>query len=403
MSGGEGAGASREHPLPESSSAQEDSHAARLERGPMWASTVPHTARRLSCGTNVRLSPMHLGLAVLLLATLPGSGCRCRGKDGAPDAAVAVADLPVQAVAPPPNPVPAGMLRDEQTSAQIVLFPALRPFPEDPLEAVAGIAAREWPALRLERPATLSRVAPAVVVGTFDSPGVPAVEVARAGRGLSAIDATHLERKARVAVLEFRLASAQVLQDLPRAQQLALSVAEALDASALMDGDTREYFSRASWKQTRVGGWSGTLPILPRQVSILQVPEGSGDRLRSVTLGMAKFGLPDVVVAHHAPGTDARGLASLINLVCATLVQHPALEREGLLDVDVGAIVEPELRGALQGFVRGGRGKATVALAIAAPRDGDPENRLIEIAFPGTDAGTAQQAQEALLSLLFGG
>jgi hypothetical protein len=271
------------------------------------------------------------------------------------------------------------------------------------VDVVAGVAARDWPALRLEKPETASQATPAVVVAPFDSPGLSAIEIDRGGRSLSAIDVVELRRKKRAAILELRFAADQALRDLPRAQQLALSVASELGATVVMDGDTREYFSLQAWKEHRVDAWSAGLPSIPRQISILQAPEEKSGLVRLVTHGMIKFGLPDVVVAHVKEGTDARGLGSLANLVCATLVERPALDRDGLLDVDVEAIHEPALQGALRSFIQGGRGKATVALGVTAAQPGDPENRLIEIAFPVPDGGSAQQAQEALLSELFGG
>jgi hypothetical protein len=271
------------------------------------------------------------------------------------------------------------------------------------VDAVAGVAAREWPALRLEKPETASQAVPAVVVAPFDAPGLPRAEITRGGHALSAIDEADLQRKSRAAILEFRFAGGQALRDLPRAQQLALSVAAELGATVVMDGDSREYFSLNAWKAERVESWSEGLPAIPRQIAILQAPEAKAGLFRSVSHGMIKFGLPDVAVSHVAEGTDARGLGSLTNLVCATLVQRPALEKEGLLDVDVEAIREPALRDALRAFVKGGKGKATVALSVTAAQPGDPENRLIEIAFPTPAGGSTQQAQEALLSELFGG
>lgn len=340
----------------------------------------------------------------LTAALLSSCTCQRGGPASPPDAGRSTA-AKVRSVAPPPNPVPAGTVLEELATSQIVLFPpSLKPLRPGLVDVVAGVAAREWPALRLEKPETASQAVPAVVVAPFDSPGVSKAEIARAGHALSALDEVDLQRKSRAAILEFRFAGPQALRDLPRAQQLALSVAGELGATVILDGDSREYFSLGAWKKERVDSWTSGLPAIPRQISILQSPEGNGGLLRSVTYGMIKFGLPDVVVAHVAEGTDARGLGSLTNLVCATLVERPALDKEGLLDVDVEAIHEPTLRDALRGFVvKGGRGKATVALSLSAAPPGGPENRLIEIAFPTPDGGSAQQAQEALLSELFGG
>jgi hypothetical protein len=350
----------------------------------------------------MRAAPL-LSLSLLgLAAALAGCPGRCGQKAGASEDAGAPLPDAGPPPAPPPSaePAPAGDLRDDVATYQLVIFPVAGKAPEDLVAFVRPRAARAFPALRLLRPGELLSALPAAVVGPFESPGVPEEVLKEAGKGLTAGERAALAKPRRAIVLELHVPGDQALPSLKAAQALALALAKELPGD-ILDVETGDYWSAEAWAEERAGGWSGDLPQAPVQLVIRQAPLEGGQSFRSVTAGMARFGLPDLVIRSHPGGTTARGLGSVINLTCQMLIERPSLAVEGQLVLDASALQEPRLRDALREFTReGGSGQAKVALLQAAPEPGDPDNRLMEIAFPGM--GSVEDRQVELLGRLFG-
>ncbi|CAN5859637.1 hypothetical protein BH11MYX4_BH11MYX4_67530 [soil metagenome] len=198
------------------------------------------------------------------------------------------------------------------------------------------------------------------------------------GRTLSEQEKQALQTTVGVTVLSFAGPAAGAAS----AYQLALRAGLVLESAApgiLFDDDTREAISRAAWT-ARLDDWSGDVVPVARHIVIDAYQDG--ELLRLVTLGMAKFALPDLSV-NQVPKHEADGMSALVNLACQTLLEHPQLTRPGELDVRVEAIANPIARQRLQQQMLGGSGSGVLHLAIATRHEGDAENRLIEVAFPG--------------------
>lgn len=338
-----------------------------------------------------------------IAAALAGCPGRCgRTADAPADAGTAAAAVPdAGSRSAAVEPAPAGDLRESVASYQLVIFPVAGKAPEDLVAFVRPRAARAFPALRLLRPGDVLSALPAAVVGPFDSPGVPEEVLKESGHELGAGEREALRRPGRAIVLELHIPGSQAVTSLKAVQALAHALAKDLPGDVL-DVEAGDYWSAEEWAAKRArGGWTGDLPQAPAQLVIRQTPlAGDPQHFRSTTAGMARFGLPDVVIQGHAGGTAARGLASLMNLTCQTLIEQPSLAVQGELQLDAAALKETRLRNALREFTRGGSGRATVTLLAAAPGAGDPDNRLLEIAFPGSGPLPGRHAE--LLGRLFG-
>src|SRR6185436_6357655 len=105
----------------------------------------------------------------------------------------------------------------------------------------------------------------------------------------------------------------------------------------------------------------------------------NGELQRAVTLGMAKFGLPDVVVESFTASLS-NSMASLVDLVCQTLLERGRLESPGRLTLDVDGLADTDLKKTLiQSMRPNAQRKAEIRVAVGKRAEGDPENRLIEI------------------------
>lgn len=223
--------------------------------------------------------------------------------------------------------------------------------------------------------------------------------LAHAGVGLTDRQVNALQESREVFVLNFSYRPSEGFAVVRDAQAVMLQLAQETGA-LIWDEETRQCFAPDAWKSKRVGGWDSGLPELPNHFTIHLYR--NGDFLRAITLGMEKFGLPDVMVNDLSAG-DSRPAGNLINLACQTMAEKGKLDGPGRLVVDVGSLKNGALRESLQKSFRDkATGKAELSLVNGEHEKGDSANRLYEIAFPREKGMTAQQAQDALLSSLFG-
>ncbi|MCC6998657.1 MAG: DUF2314 domain-containing protein [Deltaproteobacteria bacterium] len=213
-----------------------------------------------------------------------------------------------------------------------------------------------------------------------------------------AVDVGPDEGKAMLAgeaplVLSFAAPQAQARAVLRRAAQLMGCVADATGA-LLWDEATRQVFSRKAWQDERIAPWEGELPAVTHHTVIHFYQEGEANR--AVTLGMSKFGLPEIVV-NDLPMAGSRDIGMLINLVAQTMLERPTVARDGELPVDASKLkLPPALRGV------GKRAAQTLHVQVGEKLQGDADNRLLEPGFDAEVGATLHERQIALLEGLLG-
>lgn len=214
---------------------------------------------------------------------------------------------------------------------------------------------------------------------------------------LSASERRAMSQAKSVTVLSFMLPIADGFARYHDALKVLGDAAAKTDAF-LWDQSTRQALSRAAWS-ARLDDWSDGTPPLARHVTIHAYRKG--ELIRLVTLGMEKFGLPDVAL-NDVSDHDQESGASLIMLTCQTLAERGKLERDGVLDVSIDGLRSKTASQPLQdSLAKGATGKATLTLSMGTPDEGDADNRLVEIVFPGPKSGL-QIRRGQLLASLFG-
>ncbi len=267
----------------------------------------------------------------------------------------------------------------------------------DPKAALDRLLPR-YPSLRRAEKGRDGTVAPANLdLANYEPPSPETLRYT--GRGLSAAQVEALQHTRAVFGLDFSYRPAEGFDVLREAGALMLDLARE-NAGILWDEETRECFTPDAWEKARVAGWTAGVPHVPLHVTIHLYRNGT--LLRAITLGMAKLGLPDVVVNDLA-GSNSQPLGSLINLTCQTLAEKRSLDGPGRLAVDVAALSDAALRDSLtKSFQKGATGKGALTLAEGKREKGDADNRLLEIAFPRAAGVQLQEAQSALVASLFG-
>jgi uncharacterized protein YegJ (DUF2314 family) len=174
------------------------------------------------------------------------------------------------------------------------------------------------------------------------------------------------------------------------------ALASELDA-VVYDMETRDLWSARSWAEKRAGGFDGELPVAARHITIHSYAVDGG--IRSVTLGMAKLGLPDVAMIGYTHGRDTW---SLVNAVCQWMVENRAVATGGQIPLDLRKLRAATFRDPLLANLgRGATGAAEIRIGVAERQEGDAENRLMQLTFEGSPGAPAER-QMRVLTQIFG-
>ncbi len=183
-----------------------------------------------------------------------------------------------------------------------------------------------------------------------DAPPPPVEHLELFARGFSESDARDFAKVAAVRVMAFSLREPVGV----RAADLLIERVASNTGAYVYDTSTRELFTLAAWHANRVAAWNDKIPQAARQVAVHGYRDG--ERYRAVSLGMEKFGLPDVAVNEIA-GVDLPRIDVLMQLTLQALVEQGTAK---LVLKTKGANLE-------------------IPLAPSTPEDGDAENRLFAI------------------------
>lgn len=221
----------------------------------------------------------------------------------------------------------------------------------------------------------------------------------RFGRGLTREQSLALQGAKHALILNFT----HPLSLSAQAHRAALMVTEqvARDTNGLLwDEETREVFTADEWHKRRLDSWMGDTPNALSQ-TVIHAYRGD-KQVRAITLGMAKFGLPDIVVDDFSWSSN-RAMGHLINLLAQASVEGAVITSQGSYDLDLRAIKHSTVREShLPTLKENSVGIAKLSLVKGTPEGGDPQNRLIEIRFDRYPGPDHHARQDALLSALFG-
>lgn len=219
------------------------------------------------------------------------------------------------------------------------------------------------------------------------------------GVGLSREEGEALQDSPQAIRIWFTHSDEDALAGLKTANRLVAKLAAQADGWP-WDEQTRQVFSQEGWQIRRVNSWSGNFPDTRMEVTMHAYR--NGDSIRAITLGMEKFGLPDVLVDRMS-WAENQQMASLINAFCQLLIEGNTIVSPNRFDLDLSRIQNESVREQLLAeVIEDGTGKGVIALKIGPWDLGDPINRLIEI-YPDDYEGPDLFAQQnAMLSAIFG-
>lgn len=230
------------------------------------------------------------------------------------------------------------------------------------------------------------------VANVFPAPDLEFLQYT--GNGLSENQMHKLQSSHFVIVLDFVCEKDNFVATMTMANELVASL-PVTDNDIIWDAETRESFTRTYWNDHRLV--KNNSINISRHITIHFYPKG--DYCRAITLGMLKFGLPDIAIENLSCRSDG-SLASLINLTAQTLLEKQSIDEEGKLMLDIDAVENEELRKFfLASIEEGAEKKAEVDLIQAIWEEGDPENIIFEMTFSGDNP---QIEHNNLIGKLFG-
>lgn len=219
------------------------------------------------------------------------------------------------------------------------------------------------------------------------------------GHGLTSEQIEALQKATQVVVLDFAYAKEHAWDGMQAALEFADTLARETDG-LLWDEHTAEVFTPQAWEERRLADWSEGIPDVAFQTSVHSYSKGQ--YMRAITKGMIKFGLPDVVVDEFS-ASMSHDLEQIASLFAQALAEGGEIDRPGQFDLNVKAIKNVKLREAqLSSLGKNGTGVALLSLHHGKWEEGDPENRLVEIAFDRYEGSDVHARQQKMVSAMFG-
>lgn len=233
-----------------------------------------------------------------------------------------------------------------------------------------------------------------------DSYAPPSVEeLAYAGHGLSKEQGDALQKSKRAFVLDFAHPREDVWVALRNANVLMEQLAGET-GGMIWDEDTREVFTPAAWSESRLSNWTKDIPAIESQTTIHIYKKN--EFVRAITLGMNKAGLPDVVVEEFDWSSENQ-VGNLINIFNQAMAEGATVKVPGSFTIDLKNIKDANVREEqMKSLGPNATGVGYLQLKPGTPDEGDPKNRLIELAFDRYQGTDPHARRERMIGCFFG-
>jgi len=276
--------------------------------------------------------------------------------------------------------------------------------PNDPLTLLGQTLQKNFPTLKLAA-AIPGKPSEMVIVARIQKnvgkeyapPSLKSLEYS--GHGLSNDQEVQLQKSTQALILDFAHPSSEVWVALRTANQLVEQLARATNGFA-WDEETREVFTPDAWEERRLASWTTGIPTIEKQMTIHVYKKD--EFVRAITLGMKKAGLPDVVVEEFDWSSENQ-VGDLINIFCQAMAEGASLNVPGPFTIDLKKIKDVAVKGSeMKSLKKNATGVGYLQLKTAVADEGDPDNRLVELAFDRYSGRDSQAKRESLMGCFFG-
>lgn len=219
------------------------------------------------------------------------------------------------------------------------------------------------------------------------------------GRGLTRKQAEQIQLSDHVLILNIAYPSKNAWQYHFDTQRFLSQVAQHVNG-LMWDEETREIFTIPAWEKQRNYDISEGIPRIENHTIIHAYKDE--DDVRAVSLGMAKFGLPDVVVNNFSWSLN-RNMGHLINIALQSLAEGLSPNRDNILIVDIENIKNKKIKNRLIAtLLPNAKKTAHIPVRLVKPEEGDPNNRILELVFQDSNEKSRYERQAEMITALFG-
>jgi uncharacterized protein YegJ (DUF2314 family) len=261
-----------------------------------------------------------------------------------------------------------------------------------------------FPSLKVLRNSDESAAGPAVFMAMLDlnpAEGLapPSMEILKYfGRGVSREQAEAMQKSKVAAVVTFTYGPADAI-DTARLANEVMSELATRTAGLIWDDETRELFAPAALAEKRMPPPDHGFPDVRSHIVIHAYK--NGEYIRAITLGMRKFGLPDIVINEFSWSLNDQ-MGNTINLFAQSLLEG-ATPPMGRYDFDVSKLKHEAVRAVYEKhLLDNSHTVAQLTLANAKPDEGDPDNRLLELRFDRYTGKTVHEQHENFAGSFYG-
>jgi uncharacterized protein YegJ (DUF2314 family) len=301
------------------------------------------------------------------------------------------------------NAFPSGSLMEDTIRFQYAVYMPGK-HGRNPSSILREMLGKDFPRLRLvekfpEKPSEMlvrARLEPHARE-TYPPPSVELLQYS--GEGLSAKQGQELQDYKEAYILDFSHPKEDVWEAMHSADQLIERIARET-GGLVWDETTREVFTPDVWHAKRLKEWTGLMPEISTHTVVHVYKNGEFDR--AISLGMSKLGLPDLVI-EELDESSADQVVTMINAMSQLLAEGAVTRRSGKLKLDLRSVQNEAMRSReLKSLKPNATGTACVTLKITKPEDGDPDNRLIQLAFDEYHGNDRHSQQQDAIDGLFG-
>ena len=219
------------------------------------------------------------------------------------------------------------------------------------------------------------------------------------GRGLDKKQATRIQKSNLAIVIDVAYPVNMKFDGLKTTSFSVFNFANS-SGGFIWDSETRELFTPEAWRVKRIDSWSESTPEIEDHTVIHAYKNNQG--VRAITLGMAKLGLPDIVVNDFSWSLN-RSMGDLINLVAQSLAEGSVPNKEGYLELNINELKNTGYKRDLIATLKdNAEPRIKIQIGEGKWEEGDPENYIMELLFHDFEGASLSEKHEVLLSSLFG-
>lgn len=168
---------------------------------------------------------------------------------------------------------------------------------------------------------------------------------------------------------------------------------------AVVDFSSRQVYNLDAWDSVRTESFQK--PPVNINDHIIFHSYRDGEYCRIVSLGLNKFGLPELVLNNIAC-SDQQNFGMIMNALAQSIFEDPNINADSTRTLDISKIKNATVRQMLEVKDPKVKGKAEVRLRSVPPQEGDNLYYHLELAFVNKEFGSPQEEQMALANDLVG-